>query len=162
MDPQGTTNLLAPDVVEAFLLGLPFLATPNATTQVSPQISTSTNATAQALLFGLQRAPAVAKAIFVNNSATIYPVQSTGAADFLADNYTTAQIDGRFNAGLGMIMRDMGAFVKFASSGLFSGAANYSITDHEGLGVVLQTLISSTVRKDHVYVDEKTGLGIGL
>ncbi len=162
VDPKGITNLLAPDVVEAFLLGLPFLATPNATTQVAPQISESTNATAQALLLGLQHAPAVAKAIFVNASATIYPVQTVGAADFLADNYTTAQIDGRLNAGLGLIMSDLGAFVNFASSGLFSGAGNFSIPDQEGLDKVLQTLISSTVRKDHVYVNEKTGLGIGL
>jgi hypothetical protein len=162
VDPKGITSVLAPNLVEAFLLGLPFLATPNATTQVSPQISNSTNATAQALLLGLQRAPAVAKAIFVNNSATIYPVQTTGAADFLADPYSTAQINGRLNAGLGLIMSDLSAFVKFASSGLFSGPGNYSIPDHEGLGAVRKTFISSTVREDHVYVDERMGLGIGL
>lgn len=110
----------------------------------------------------MQRAPAVAKEIFVNNSATIYPVQTTGAADFLAGNYATGQIEGRLNAGLGLMMSDLGAFVNFTSTGLFSGLGNFSVPDQEGLDVVLESLISSTVRQDDVYVKEKTELGIGL
>lgn len=162
VDPEGLTSLSAPDVVQAYLLGLPTLGTPNASSLVSPPISAQSNASAQALLYGLQHAPAVAQTLLVNVTATSYPIETNGVAEYLSTNTTIAVLDEFLNAGLGLIMGDLHAFVNFTSSGLFSAAENYTLTNEEGLDAALQILIGSAVRQDRAYLHLVDGLSLGI
>ena len=161
-DPQGTYSTLAPDVVQAYLLGLPVLAGPDAVHLVPQQYLSQANSTAQALLAGLQHAPAVAQALFVNHSATAYPIETSGIEEYLASNDTIALLDGFISNGLDLVMSDLDVFVQFTSSGLFSGAENLTVTSETGLDTALQSLVTSTVRQDHVYATLVNNLGLGI
>ena len=162
IDPNGTTNLIAPDIVRAYLLGLLIPASPNPSTPIFAQISSQTNASAQALLSGLQHAPSVAQALFVNASATSYPIQTTGIEEYLADGSTTHLISGFLNKALALVMSDLDVFVNFTSSGLFSGAGNITVPDGDGLDGALKSLIGSAVHQDRNYGEWVNSLGIGI
>ena len=162
VDPQGIHSTLAPAVVQAYLLGLPLLGAPAAATLVPSQVLNQVNLPAQALLTGLQRAPAVAQSLLENASATAYPIQTSGVEEYLATGTTVETLNGLINRALGLIMSDLNNFVDFTSSGMFSGAYNFTIGSETGLDVALQSLITSTAHQDSNYVEMVRLLNIGI
>ena len=162
VDPKGIHSTLAPDVVQAYLLGLPLLAAPAAVNMVPSQALNQVNPQAQAMLSGLQGAPSVAQALLVNSSATAYPIETSGVEEYLSTNTTIATLNGFINQALTLIMKDLNIFVHFTSSGKFSGAQNLTIGSQAGLDVALQSLVTSTARDDSNYVNLIRALGLGI
>ena len=163
VDPQGRTSVNQSSAFQAFLLGFPLLASSNAANLVTPQLQTATNASAHALLSGLQNAPSVARILYPNDNSQSSVLSLGNIQPYLATIETMAQMDTLLNDALGLVMSNLEVFVHFAGSGLFSGAGDYGVDgDNQGLDAGLASFVTSAADNDHRYSAMVTALGIGL
>ena len=163
VDPQGRTNVNQSSTFQAFLLGFPLLASTNTANLITPQLHSTTNNSAHALLLGLQRASNVARTLYSMDSSHSNSLSLGDVQSYLATNETMTQLNTSLDDALRLVMSDLDVFVRFAGSGLFSGAGNYGVDgDDQGLDAGLASFVTSAANNDHRYSTMVKALGIGL
>ena len=139
IDPPSTTNMVLTDILAALTAGLAIIAAP----EIGPALDGATAAAASAFSTAIQQTPGVARVIWPMGTANSETVQIGELQTKLGSIDT--DLSDRLDAGLQMIMSDIGAFTNFASSGSFSGNVIPSLPKETAdLNIGLEAFILTT------------------
>ena len=158
VDPDKTSNFILGDVLTALSAGFAFLSVP-AISAAAFGIEEATVAAAKALVTAIQQAPGVSKAIWPTGTTSSQVVQIGDLAQKLGD--VDSEVSDMIDGGLELLMTDVPSFVRFASTGAWSGGNPYSLPKTvKGLDLALKTfLVSTAISKN---LKSKTLVGVSI
>ena len=115
-------------------------------------VQTAAKTVANALSIGIQQTPGVAKAIWPAGTASTQTFQISELKLHLSK--LDSSISDRLNAGLFAIMANTDEFIKFASSGAFSGGQDILNlpVQTSGLDIAFKTFLISSAMAQNQYV----------